>query len=91
MVEVVANVSLLCAKCEFVAQKMDLETWKQMGFLRFEQGHAMLFLCDGVVQTLVVALVVLKGLNLYVRGRVVEMTIVPGVGLFSAGVDVESC
>ena len=42
MVEVVVNASLLCAKHEFVPQKRDLETWKQMGFLWFGQGHATL-------------------------------------------------
>ena len=62
-----------------------------MGFVQVEQGCAMLFLCDGVVQTLVVALVVSKGLNWCAKDRAVERTTVPGVGLFSAGVGVESC
>jgi len=35
MVEVEVNVFLLCAKHEFVAQKLDLEMWKQMALLPF--------------------------------------------------------
>ena len=43
------------------------------------------------MQTLVVAKVASKGLNLYMRGKVVERTIVPGVGPFYAGMDAKSC
>ena len=91
MAEVVVNVFLLCVRHEFVAQKMDLEMWKQMSLLLFGWGHVMLSLYDVVVQTLVVAKVALKGSNLYAKGRVAERTIVSEVGLFYGGVDVSSC
>ena len=43
------------------------------------------------MQTIAVAKVVLKGLNLHAKGMVVKRMIVSGVGLFYAGVDLKSC